>query len=343
MITLLKTSQKEFKMFRKLFSWKGVLSRKEYFLYGVITPIALVIIGIVLGKASHLEPSVANILFAVFLILGVYMMFITAMKRARETASNTFLVMFLWLAFTPVMMIYLLVAPSKDSVEKQSKVTRVISSVIGALLLIGALLFYINYRKNAQGMNEAQTAYQKHDYQTALTLWEKAAKNGNALAKNNLGSMYLNGIGVKKDTHKAFTFFQDAAASGITEALYNLGIMYGNGIGVEKNIDKALVFFEKSAKKGYALAQYELGVIYMNGNGVEKDSQKAAQYFQEAAKGGVALAKLNLGVLYYYGEGVDQNLSQSYRLWSEARSEGVSDAKDNLNVLCQNAPEVCSQ
>ena len=43
-------------------------------------------------------------------------------------------------------------------------------------------------------------AYRHGDYETALTLWIKAAEQGNASAQNNLGSMYSSGTGVQKNS-----------------------------------------------------------------------------------------------------------------------------------------------
>jgi hypothetical protein len=41
-------------------------------------------------------------------------------------------------------------------------------------------------------------AYDKQDYAAALKEWEPLAKQGNADAQNNLGTMYANGKGVLK-------------------------------------------------------------------------------------------------------------------------------------------------
>jgi TPR repeat protein len=46
-------------------------------------------------------------------------------------------------------------------------------------------------------------AYDKQDYATALKEWQPLAKQGNADAQNNLGTMYANGKGVLKDAKQA--------------------------------------------------------------------------------------------------------------------------------------------
>jgi TPR repeat protein len=57
----------------------------------------------------------------------------------------------------------------------------------------------------------AAFAYDKQDYAAALKEWEPLAKQGNADAQNNLGTMYANGKGVLKDDKQAASWYQKAA------------------------------------------------------------------------------------------------------------------------------------
>ena len=61
---------------------------------------------------------------------------------------------------------------------------------------------------------------------------EKACDGGNMLGCHNLGIMYTNGNGVKKDFSKAVELFKKVCDGGEVRGCGNLGAMYANGFGV---------------------------------------------------------------------------------------------------------------
>lgn len=73
----------------------------------------------------------------------------------------------------------------------------------------------------------------------AIILWQKAADLGLAAAQVNLGFMFANGEGVRKDEKKAFQLYEMAADKKHPEGYVNLSRMYSHGIGVERDYDKA--------------------------------------------------------------------------------------------------------
>lgn len=54
----------------------------------------------------------------------------------------------------------------------------------------------------------------------------------------------------KHDYQKAFKLFHSLAEQGYTEAQYNLGLMYGNGQGVKRNLSEAKEWFRKACIYG---------------------------------------------------------------------------------------------
>jgi hypothetical protein len=54
-------------------------------------------------------------------------------------------------------------------------------------------------------------------------MYRKAA---DAAAKNNLGVLYRDGVGVGKDLNTALAWFQKSARQGYTKAMINLGAIY---------------------------------------------------------------------------------------------------------------------
>ena len=70
------------------------------------------------------------------------------------------------------------------------------------------------------------------DYAEAMHWYRKAAEQGNAIAQFNLGVMYSNGEGIKRDQTEAVKWYRLAAAQGNVSALCNLGVMYdGTDVG----------------------------------------------------------------------------------------------------------------
>jgi TPR repeat protein len=56
---------------------------------------------------------------------------------------------------------------------------------------------------------------------------EKASAHGDAWAMNNLGGLYEQGWGVKRDIEKAKTYYAQAATKGIGPAITNLKRLEG--------------------------------------------------------------------------------------------------------------------
>lgn len=80
--------------------------------------------------------------------------------------------------------------------------------------------------------------------------YEKAEKNGDIDAMNNLGYMYFTGTGVEQDYKKAFELYKKGSALYEPSSMCGLGICYATGKGTEKNEDSALFWLMESAKMG---------------------------------------------------------------------------------------------
>ncbi len=66
--------------------------------------------------------------------------------------------------------------------------------------------------------DDGKAAYNKGDYAQAIKIWGPLATQGNADSQNNLGVMYVMGIGVTKDDQEALKWFRLAAAQGTEPA-----------------------------------------------------------------------------------------------------------------------------
>src|ERR1700733_1267236 len=78
-------------------------------------------------------------------------------------------------------------------------------------------------------LDDAEAAYGRNDYATALPLLLLLADRGNATAQYRLGHMYDDGTGVTQDYVAALRWYRLAADQGIAAAQFGLGTIYENG------------------------------------------------------------------------------------------------------------------
>lgn len=174
--------------------------------------------------------------------------------------------------------------------------------------------------------------------------------DGNDEALHDLALDYINGEGVPMDEEMAFDLMVRSARQGNAMARYDVGWMYQHGHGVGMDIREALRWYELGTG-GYYLKAYtnltaichdtgdyermlswtrrymeldepraflRMGGYLLEGCGVEKDVQKGLEYIERAAERGDPLANYELGRLYGIGEEVEVDSEKSFRYMSEA-------------------------
>jgi len=169
--------------------------------------------------------------------------------------------------------------------------------------------------------------HQRGEFAEAFKKYKKIAKQDNPVAQQLLGSLYMNGQGVKKDITKAIYWFQKAVEEDEEIAQYYLGIMYLKGVGIEQDLSKPAHWIHKSAEQGDALAQYQLGNMYLKGAGVEQKHFMAALWFRKAAEQRVSVAQLQLGKMYATGKGVAENNDEALYWYKKAANQGSNEAR----------------
>ena len=84
------------------------------------------------------------------------------------------------------------------------------------------------------------------DEKQAFSLFKAAADQGISAAQLNVGRMYADGIGVKKDEALARKYFEKAASHGDNRASFNLAMMEEQ----KKNYMGAYQWYELSTRDG---------------------------------------------------------------------------------------------
>ena len=122
--------------------------------------------------------------------------------------------------------------------------------------------------------------------ENTLRKLEPLAKQGDATAQYNLGTMYQYGQGVTRNHQTAVKWYTLAAEQGDTYAQSNLGSMYQFGQGVAQNDKTAIKWYTLAAEQGNAIAQGKLGVMYALGDGVIRDNVYAHMWGNLGASNG---------------------------------------------------------
>ncbi|WAW06441.1 sel1 repeat family protein [Oxalobacter formigenes] len=174
--------------------------------------------------------------------------------------------------------------------------------------------------------------YKERQYEKALPLLEKAARDGDSDAPFYLGMMYDDGKGVKKDENISFDWFETAAKNGNKDAYFIIGKRLFIGKGTEKNYKEALKWLKKSVhegknenKKTYAL----IGIMYLKGLGTLSDPSESAKWFEKAAILGDSNAQALLATQYYDGQGILTNIEKA-RYWAEKSAEQGDESGDYM-------------
>lgn len=135
---------------------------------------------------------------------------------------------------------------------------------------------------NLQCLNLLGIFYEKgyaveKDMNKAISYYKRAAQY-NAYAANNLGKYYRK----QKEYEKALKYLNHAKEKGNTNAMIELGIMYEEGTGVKKDINEAINNYTNAYQIVKDVnAAYNLGLIYQYGKGgVKKDFKLAKKWYE---------------------------------------------------------------
>jgi TPR repeat protein len=159
-----------------------------------------------------------------------------------------------------------------------------LTGLLGGLL---ALAFSVNLSHAANApdpMQEGARHFQHADYKAALAAWQPLAVQGNPVAQNNLGILYLDGKGVKQNNSEAIRYLSLSAASGSALGQNNLGGLYREGKGVPRDYARAAQWFAASAAQGNSAGMYNLGLMYELGQGMKAEPFHAYMWYALAAE-----------------------------------------------------------
>ena len=197
--------------------------------------------------------------------------------------------------------------------------------------------YYIDAAKNGNAIAQYTLAEHfmssRHAANNKLGLiWlAKSAANGNPKALTKLGTLYLTGKAVTKESKKGLELLQQAAAQGYVPAMLELGSDALN----QGDTAKALTWLNKAADSHDAEAYLQLGRAYLQEKSPLYDPKNGFLWTLKAAQDGLTSAKKDLAALYQKGIGVEVNQSLADE-WAKQAADDEK-AKTNVPALAQAA------
>lgn len=183
----------------------------------------------------------------------------------------------------------------------------------------------------------------------AFTDTLKEARVGSPQAQYQLGLMYANGVGVKRNYTQAMAWVRKAAERGLPAAQYLLGTRYASGSSVAQDDQAAFQWFSKAAEQGHARAFYRLARLHDGAHAILADAhhrraaelgvaesqwvlgaqalqaqapEEAVRWTRKAAEQGLAAAQCALGALYQHGHGIETDRKEALRWFRKAAGQG---------------------
>lgn len=181
--------------------------------------------------------------------------------------------------------------------------------------------------------NEKSEEYYAQAYEV---LYESAMEDNDPIAQHLLGSMYLDGEGIKRSYTQAIKYFERAIKNNYPPSFNAMGVCYACGFGVAADINKAFEYKRKSAMMGFPTAMNNLSVCYIQGIGVDKDIEKYHEWQMKAAECGNVGALCNIGRDYLSGEFQPKDIDKAKKWFEKAIEAGSLEAMLCLGVMYEN-------
>lgn len=151
-----------------------------------------------------------------------------------------------------------------------------------------------------------------------------------AKAAGYLGRMFLRGEGMEQSFDKALTWFRRGLTNGDALCEYELGLMYLEGLGVRKDPMTAADYFKEAANQDFASAQVRLAQLFLD----QGDITTATRYLDIAARQGHIEAFYHLAEISNNGIGRERSCGMAtayYKLVAE-KVETLHSAFDEANM-----------
>lgn len=130
--------------------------------------------------------------------------------------------------------------------------------------------------------------YHRGFYPEAIEVWRRAsAENDDAGALYVLGTVYIDGIVVRRDIPRGLYLLRKSALRGEVRAQFELGSIYDDGKVVKRNSALAVLWYTLASTHNDPGSEFNLAAHYAEGDGVEMDRALAFAFYHLAALHGL--------------------------------------------------------
>ena len=177
---------------------------------------------------------------------------------------------------------------------------------------LGELNATLATEQSGAGSAEAATPDAGDDAATAQRRIESEAQRGVAQAQYQLGKLYRDGTGRRKDRAQAVKWFRAAAEQGDPRAQRNLGSRYARGDGVPRSDREALFWLTLASQEALAAADEERREIEARMHGAEVAAIEERVRLWRPTSGRASGIRLEMGVGINSGMCLVGNLGSEY-------------------------------
>lgn len=180
---------------------------------------------------------------------------------------------------------------------------------------------YKEARKRLYGYEEIEP-----DFESAYRLFLEEAETGNALAMQDLGRIYKDGLGVEINEaeaqewcHKALRTFKTVEKEKPKPYIeYRIGKIYAAGLGTAQSYSEAANWFDMAVSQNHKFAQYSLAELYYQGQGVNQNYKTAFYLFAQSASQGNPYASYELAKMFRDGLGTKKSAEKADEHFQQA-------------------------
>jgi uncharacterized protein len=178
----------------------------------------------------------------------------------------------------------------------------------------------------------AEKAYIRHDYASAVEIWQDLATKGNATAQFRMGFLFTNGEITRPRPKQANRWLRPAADQNHPHAQMLLGSSYAWADGRFRDLGRAEYWFRRAARSNDPFIVRMIGSYYQVAQNAAADA-RAVPWFERAAALGSVGALVDLGRVYREGRGASKNLTKALGLFRRAAAQGDADAHGDLGDM----------
>ncbi len=179
-------------------------------------------------------------------------------------------------------------------------------------------------------------------YKESFKFFENYARKGNPVAQRVLGSLYLEGKGIKKNIKMGLAWVYIAALNGDVSSQSQLGYEYYNGKNTGTDLQKSVDWHKKAVKQGSSVSKNDLALIYMNKEIIENyfpnldygfTSKYAFELINSLKDENNPIYLFNLGLMYKDAIGTRMDLNKAKKFFIEAANLGDKKSLNELKLL----------